>query len=120
MGADAGSRGPCEQVRETQPSGQGTHRGMLPVQDDLWNVLHRMQEVIVSPLIPVDGHRAIFIHALENFFCLLLRYLDSQVPQGLHDLLSINSSIVLFIQTLEYQPQFLLMILEIMDKLFKV
>lgn len=86
---------------------------------------------------------------LENFFCLLFRYLDSQVPQGLHDLLSIDSScnnrgcelgarptenprpdlllapeatltIVLFVQTLEHQPQFLLMILEIMDELFKV
>lgn len=29
---------------------------------------------------------------LENFFCLLFRYLDSQVPQRLHDLLGINAS----------------------------
>lgn len=28
---------------------------------------------------------------LENFFCLLLGYLDPQVPQGLHDLLGVDS-----------------------------
>lgn len=27
---------------------------------------------------------------LEDFFCLLLRYLDPQVPQGLHDLLGVD------------------------------
>ena len=131
------------------PWERGAHRGVLPVQDDLGDVFHGVQEVIVTPLVPVDGHRAVLIHALENLFCLLFRYLDSQVPQGLHDLLSIDSScnnrgcelgarptanprpglplapeatltIVLFVQTLEHQPQFLLVILEIMDELFKV
>lgn len=42
------------------------HRGMLPVQDDLWDVLHRMQKMIVSPLVPVDGHCAVFIHAARE------------------------------------------------------
>lgn len=42
------------------------HRGMLPVQDDLGDVFHGVQEVIVSPLIPVDGHRAVFIHAARG------------------------------------------------------
>lgn len=36
---------------------------MLPVQDDLRNVLHWVQQVIVSPLVPVNCHRPIFIHA---------------------------------------------------------
>ena len=108
--------------RETpfRPQERGAHRGMLPVQDDLRDVFHGMQEAIVSPLVPVDGRRTILVHALEDFFCLLFRYLDSQVPQGLHDLLRVDPSIILLVQTLEYQPQFLLMILEIMDKLFKV
>ena len=87
---------------------------------------------------------------LEDFLCLLLRYLDPQVPQGLHDLLGVDPpwnnkgyepvaslaqrprtarqlrvpgtmlTIILFVQTLEHQPQFLLVILEIMDELFEV
>lgn len=42
------------------------HRGMLPVQDDLRDVFHRMQKMIVSPLVPVDSHCAIFIHAARE------------------------------------------------------
>lgn len=44
----------------------GAHRGMLPVQDDLGDVFHRVQKVVVPPLIPVDGHRAIFVHAARG------------------------------------------------------
>lgn len=84
---------------------------------------------------------------LENFLCLLFGDLDPQVPQGLHDLLSVDPScnntrgssrgpsarkrpktrgshgpltVILLVQTLEHQPQLLLMILQIMDKFFKV
>lgn len=46
--------------------GGRTHRGVLPVEDDLRDVLHGVQEVIVSPLVPVDGHRAIFVHAVRH------------------------------------------------------
>lgn len=53
-GPDAGRRGP------------GAHRGVLPVQDDLGDVFHGVQKVIVPPLIPVDGHRAIFVHAARK------------------------------------------------------
>lgn len=42
------------------------HRRVLPVQDDLGDVLHRVQEVVVPPLVPVDGHRAILIHAVSR------------------------------------------------------
>jgi hypothetical protein len=82
---------------------------------------------------------------LENLFCLLFRDLNAQVPQGLHDLLCIDPScnnkgreqgpacerpkatalqakltIILFVQTLKHQPQFLLMVLKVMDKFLKV
>lgn len=39
---------------------------MLPVQDDLGDVFHGVQKVVVSPLVPVNGHRAIFIHAARQ------------------------------------------------------
>lgn len=42
------------------------HRGMLPVQDDLRNILHGMQEVVVPPLVPVNGHGAVFVHAVRQ------------------------------------------------------
>ena len=50
------------------PSGQGVwpHRRVLPVQDDLWDVLHGVQQVVVPPLIPVDGHRAVLVHAARQ------------------------------------------------------
>lgn len=50
------------------PSGQGVwpHRGVLPVQDDLRDVLHGVQQVVVPPLIPVDGHRAVLVHAARQ------------------------------------------------------
>lgn len=50
------------------PSGQGVwpHRRVLPVQDDLRDVLHGVQQVVVPPLIPVDGHRAVLVHAARQ------------------------------------------------------
>lgn len=39
------------------------YRGVLPVQDDLGDVVGRVQQVVVPPLVPVDGHGAVFIHA---------------------------------------------------------
>lgn len=39
------------------------YRGVFPVQDDLRNVVCRMQEVVIPPLVPVNCHGAIFIHA---------------------------------------------------------
>lgn len=51
------------------PGGVGaTHRGMLPVQDNLGDVFHRVQKVVVSPLVPVDGHRAVLIHAARQTY----------------------------------------------------
>lgn len=115
-----------------------------------WRQRVSSRTFLLSQCISLNQVKRLAKHSpLENFFCLLFRYLDSQVPQGLHDLLSIDSScndrgrelgarptenprpglplapeatltIVLFVQTLEHQPQFLLVILEIMDKLFKV
>ena len=75
MGADAGQMGPTGRGRGEGGAGRrdhlparggGTHRGVLPVEDDLRDVLHRVQEVIVSPLVPVDGHRAVFVHAVRH------------------------------------------------------
>lgn len=69
MGADAGQTGPSGRGgrRDRLPAlGGGTHRGVLPVEDDLRDVLHGVQEVIVSPLMPVDGHRAVFVHAARH------------------------------------------------------
>lgn len=48
------------------PWERGAHRGVLPVQDNLGDVFHGVQEVIVSPLVPVDGHRAVLIHAARE------------------------------------------------------
>lgn len=42
------------------------HRGVLPVQDDLGDVLHGVQQVVVPPLVPVDGHRAVLVHAARH------------------------------------------------------
>lgn len=39
---------------------------MLPVQDNLWDVLHRVQKVVVPPFVPVNGHCPVFIHAEMN------------------------------------------------------
>lgn len=44
-------------------TGTISYRGVLPVQDDFRNVLHGVQQVIVSPLIPINCHCPIFIHA---------------------------------------------------------
>lgn len=49
-----------------RPRELGAHRGMLPVQDDLRDVFHGVQKVVVSPLVPVDGHRAVFVHAARG------------------------------------------------------
>lgn len=37
---------------------------MLPVQDDLRDVVSRVQQVVVPPFVPVDGHCPIFVHAV--------------------------------------------------------
>lgn len=41
---------------------------MLPVQDDLGDVFHGMEEVVVSPFIPVNSHCAILIHAVGQTY----------------------------------------------------
>lgn len=48
---------------ETCCTGAISYRRVLPIQDDFRNVLHRMQQMIVSPLIPINCHCPIFIHA---------------------------------------------------------
>lgn len=48
---------------ETCCTGAISYRGVLPVQDDFRNVLHGVQQVIVPPLIPINCHCPIFIHA---------------------------------------------------------
>lgn len=43
-----------------------SYRRVFPVQDDLRNVISRVQQVVVSPLVPVDGHRAVLVHAVDR------------------------------------------------------
>lgn len=94
---------------------------------------------------------------LEDLLRLLFGDLDAQIPEGLHDLLSIDATcdiqkrerggrekersepqnsryaegasrkptarlltVILFVQALKDQPQFLLVVLEVVDKFFKV
>lgn len=87
------------------------HRGALPVQQDLWDVVGRVQQMVVPPLAPLDRHCAIFIHAgeaegvknqpppqrahfslspLQNLLGLLLRDVDSEVAQGQPDFLRVD------------------------------
>lgn len=73
---------------------------MLPVQDDLGDVVCRVKQVVVSPFIPVDGHCPILVHAVSvekkkkkrigmietNIHILLLLTSQLQTLQNLHRL----------------------------------
>jgi len=39
---------------------------VFPVQDDFGNVLGRLQRGILFPLVPVNSHCAIFVHATRG------------------------------------------------------
>lgn len=39
---------------------------MLPVQDDLGDVVCRVKQVVVPPFVPVDGHGPVLVHAGEK------------------------------------------------------
>lgn len=43
--------------------GVPAYRGVLPVEDDLGDVVGWVQEVVVPPLVPVNGHCAVLSHA---------------------------------------------------------
>lgn len=36
---------------------------MLPEIDHILHILQRMQQEVVAPFLPVDGHRAVTVHA---------------------------------------------------------
>lgn len=42
------------------------YRGVFPVEYDLRNVVCRMQEVVISPLIPVNRHCTVFVHTVDR------------------------------------------------------
>lgn len=41
------------------------YRGVFPIKNNLRDVVSWMQEVVVPPLIPVNGHCSIFIHTAD-------------------------------------------------------
>ena len=43
-----------------------THRGVFPVEDDFGDVVGGMEQVVVPPLVPVDGHGPVLVHAGER------------------------------------------------------
>lgn len=43
-----------------------THRGVLPVEDDLRNVLCLLHHGVVAPVFAADGYHSILIHALKK------------------------------------------------------
>lgn len=51
-------------VSELQQHGR-PYRGVPPVQDDLRDVVCWMQEVVIPPLVPVNGHGSVFVHAAD-------------------------------------------------------
>lgn len=40
----------------------GTHMGMLPVVDNLLHVVEGVEQEVITPFIPVNGHSAIPVH----------------------------------------------------------
>lgn len=54
-----GGKGLATRLGEPPPP----HRGMFPEMEDVLHVLQRMQQEVVTPFLPVDGHGAITVHA---------------------------------------------------------
>ena len=66
------------------------YRRVFPVQDDLRNVISRVQQVVVSPLVPVDGHRAVLVHAVDR---------ENRKDQNHYNIALYSASSLLFHQT---------------------
>lgn len=53
------------------------YRGVFPVEDDLRDALCRLQQRVVAPLIAVDGHYSILIHAIKKKTANSLEYINN-------------------------------------------